>query len=207
MKDSATPSARLEAMLGSLIIYSDATMLLLAAVCTTAAVVLMWPARDMRTPLVATYATVIGACGMAGVVFGTHVWIGLRADPDATMLDAGLIIPALAALGIVGAMLHVLRRFLTTHPMTHPSTTGIGAAAVGAYFTPVMFSLPLVLIPPTTHNSVGLDIVYDQLVPYVYWGSVALSAALMIWSCTLPRMHSTPDASTVRRRSKKRNSL
>lgn len=174
-------------MLGSLIIYTDAAMLLIAAACTITALVLMWPVRDMRMPLFATYATIIGACGMAGVVFGTHVWIGLRADPDAAVLDQELTIPAIAALGVVGAMLHMLREFLTTHPMTHPSTAGIGAAAVGAYFAPVMFSLPLMLIPPTTHDSVGLDIVYDQLVPYVYWGSVALSVALMIWACTLPR--------------------
>lgn len=183
-------------MLGSLIIYTDAAMLLLATMSTTAAVVLMWPARAMRTPLVVTYATIIGACGMAGVVFGTHVWIGLRADPDAAVLNQGLTIPAVAALGIIGAMLHTLRRFLTTHPMTHPSTTGIGAAAVGAYFAPVMFSLPLALIPPTTHDDVGLDIIYDQLVPYVYWGSVTLSVALMIWACTLPRTCRAPDATT-----------
>lgn len=175
-------------MLGSLTIYTDAAMLLLAAVCTAATLVFMWPARAMRAPLIATYAAVIGACGMAGVVFGTHTWMQLRADPKTIALDQGLTIPALAALGIVGAMLHTLRRFLTTHPTTHPSTAGVGAAAVGTYFAPVMFSLPLVLIPPKTHDSVGLDVVYDQLVPYVYWGSVALSVALMIWACTLPRM-------------------
>lgn len=197
MRGCAAPSARLEAMLGSLIIYADAVMLLLAGVCTTAALVLMWPARAMRTPLIATYATVIVACGMAGVVFGAHTWMQLRADPDGAMLDQGLTIPALAALGVVGAMLHMLRRFLTTHPMSHPSTAGIGAAAVGAYFAPVMFSLPLVLIPSETHDSLGLTITYDQLVPYVYWGSVALSVALMIWACTLPRVKATPDTTTA----------
>lgn len=188
MKGHVALSARLEAMLGSPTIYTDAAMLLIATACTIAALVLMWSARAMRTPLVTTYAAMIGACGMAGVVFGTHVRMQLRANPDAAVLNQGLIVPALAALGIVGAMLHTLRKFVNTHPMTHPSTAGIGAAAVGAYFTPVMFSLPLVLIPPETHDSVGLNIVYDQLVPYVYWGSVALSVALMIWACTLPRM-------------------